>query len=113
VHWLEFLIVVSLQEWLEPDVVPQPPKGAPPEHLTDAVAASMGLSTLPAAAGKGAASGSSSSTSALTQAGVVVVFSVSGVTLRCGSCYRAELISACQCIGVCGCVWVLCFSERS
>jgi hypothetical protein len=73
VHWLEFLIVVSLQEWLEADT-PQPPQGAPPEHITAAVAASMGLSTLPSAAGKGGtASGSSSSTSALTQAGVVVV----------------------------------------
>jgi hypothetical protein len=33
--------------------------------------------------------------------------SVSGVTLRCVLCHWAELISTCQCMGVCGCVWVL------
>ena len=100
VHWLPFVIVVSWQEWdeAEPaDLLPVPPVLPPPPHLT---------TTAKAGGAIGSSSGSGANP-ATKEACVVVVVSLSGVTLRCSSIHRAELISACQCMGVCGCVGAL------
>ena len=73
VHWLQFVIMVSWQEWEEQqpaDLLPVPPVQPPPQHLTTT--------------GKAGGAVGSSSGSANKEAGVVVVVSVSGVTLRCG-----------------------------
>jgi hypothetical protein len=95
----------SWQEWWEDDEVgkpiPGPPLGPPPNELLLASTA----------AGSSIGCGDP-----LTEAHVVVVVAVSGVTLRCVSCHGAELqfavfrvsgvdlrLSVHGCVWVCGC----------
>jgi hypothetical protein len=95
----------SCQEWWEADPPEDPgdDRRLPVPSSAPAVAAeahASGSSASGAHASGSSASGASYNSQ--KEACVVVVVSVSGVTLRCVSCHWAELISACQCMGVCG-----------
>jgi hypothetical protein len=76
VHWLEFVMMVSWQEWEVPPepILPVPPVLPPPPHL--------------AATGSGSGSSSHGAGDSRLEANVPLVVSVSGVLLRCGSCHE-------------------------